>query len=1186
MTTKADHYLEQLEHARCEGSWEAVPELVRKVRKHAPVKSCLALVAETECAISNATLTGASPSGADAANDLDVARRLPRLQNALEQEKPGAEDGFQAQVCVGWLYWVVGDYALAFQSLPRLDEPDTQADLTSLVSEWSSVCALKSAYLRANCLMRDGSRVEALAALKSAALVLRRVEAGKGVRKQLRYWSELFLTEWCVIASEAIKQGQASREDPSVLAPFRAWATYWDVMQAPVTGGFGFKGSVPRRQVWSDYYMALSQVLQSDLSYEPGLVKSIPSDLSARSQLRTEVKFAETAYRSLLLAETTFPRADERREEVEVFVKVVVENWAILCGRGWREEDLGQGGRSAISRGVLETLYSAATRTFHSTAILRSLFYVHISLAEFDLAFKAFDSYLEIVKREKARVEKTGEVEPSLDSDDVVLETMSQAIMALCRYGPREAGEKARRLGAELEDWLSRLPPAQSAENGTNAIAEHATKRASHPTLAPKVVALAWQAIGLSQAHWSRLTSEASSRIEIQSKAIRCLRKSVATEFGRSKDIRALFSLALLLAERRELTAAIELTRSALMSKKDQDQSKTLICGPYWQERALIPLWHLLALLLSARQDYAMAFRACEGALDQFKDPSTLFGRPSSSFRVDNYDGAAASRLSDCPRGLVDDMDDSEKEGILEIKITQLALIELTEGSDMAVNTSYELLTMFTRLFGSITAQETPADTTTTQAPRTSGTFRSIRGSIFGTKTDRTAQSLRQPSASVAGDKSVVGASRPSTGHSVNAARPAIQVTADGDNQPGIPRQRRRSSAARPRSESRRRGSVKARNRSNSRPRPETAGAVIHKPTIVDGDAFFTPAQELDPIESFPLNGRGPPARSSSSRGKVVSMNSYLATAKPAEPMEISTEITQAPPHLLPLIELPKEKQTARRKAILIKIWLKIAGFYRRAGMLEDSKGAIAEAQKLVLGLETDSSLEPTDAAHAGWAVEKNLDDLRGDVWTELGLLALAQGQPLVARSDLEQVLVYCPNHPAATVNLCNILLDISSETLLPAPVVPPLDNVGSSDGPNQAPLQTRAKDSSKTLPLFPLGLADHSAPVSEPTSHVVDDEMAPPIPDDHLPAPYKATRLPLVDRLAARDRAFSLLTGLTRLGSGWGYSDAWFALARAYEESGQPDKAKEVLWWCVELEEAMGVRDWRCVGGGGGYLI
>lgn len=1107
--------------------------------------------------------------------DLDIANRLPKLQDAISEDSSNPEDRFQAQVCTGWLHWVVGDYRLAIQWLPQINDPATALDAATLALEWTHVCALKSAYLRANCLTRDGRTIEALDALRSAIPVLSRVESGKAIRKQLRYWSELFLTEYCMLSSEVVKQGDVTSEHPAVLAPFRSWASYWQVMQAPVTGGFGFKGSVPRRQVWRDYYMALSHILQSELPYEAGLIKRMPADLPPRGQLRTEIKYAEAAYRSLLLAETPFPRADEDRQEVEDFVRQAVKNWSVLCGRGWHDQDLGQGGRRAMSRGLLETLYSAATRTYHSTAILRSLFAVHLSLAEFDLAFKAFDSYLDIVKRGKARVDKTGEAEPGLDRDDTVLETMAQAIMALCRYGGRQAGEKARRLGAELEDWLSRLQ-VKGPQNGTGSIAEDEARSTLHPPVDPHVVALAWQAIGHSHAHWSRLTTEAGSRMEIQAKAVRCFRKSISSEFGRCKDIRSFFSLALLLAERRELTPAIDLVRSALMAAKGQDQGNDLLNGPYWQERTLIPLWHLLALLLSARQDYAMAFRACEGALEQFKDPTLLFGKSDPSFRGEHLE------VADFPRGLVDSLEDSEKESILEIKMTQLALIELTEGPDMAVNSSFELLTMFTRLFGNITAQAMPAESAPAQPPRTSATLRGIRGSIFGAKKDKSAPSTRMPSTALVSEKSASGPSRPSTAHSTATARPSIQVTAENDGQAMTSRPRADSAGQSRRRGSRRRNSLKKRNRSGSRHRPDTAGAVAHQATVVDGDVFFTPAQEPEQADLIPLPSRSPQGRLNSSKGKSNSVKSYLAAsaANKIEDPEPATEIVHAPPHLLPLIQFPEDQERAQRVTILVKIWLTVAGFYRRADMLEDSKGAIAEAQKLVQDLEMGSvSRRQAGSKSAGWAERKSVDDLWGDVWTEvrghdaeklrdgvltgpnqLGLLAVAQVQPLVARSDLEQALTYSADHPAATAGLCNILLDISSEKLLPAPVVPPLDCA------TPPPPQRRPQ---RSLAPGPLGLCPRRRGG-----------------DDGLPVAYKTARLPLADRLAARDRAFTLLTGLTRLGSGWDCSDAWFALARAYEESGQPDKAKEVLWWCVELEEAMAVRDWRCLGGGGGYLI
>ena len=88
-----------------------------------------------------------------------------------------------------------------------------------------------------------------------------------------------------------------------------------------------------------------------------------------------------------------------------------------------------------------------------------------------------------------------------------------------------------------------------------------------------------------------------------------------------------------------------------------------------------------------------------------------------------------------------------------------------------------------------------------------------------------------------------------------------------------------------------------------------------------------------------------------------------------------------------------------------------------------------------------------------------------------------------------------------------------------------------------------------------------------------------------HIPSAENQLSPPELSRLAARDRAFGLLSTLTKLGAGWDYSEAWYALARAYEESGQIEKAKEVLWWCVELEDTHPVRNWRNVALGGFVL-
>jgi hypothetical protein len=191
---------------------------------------------------------------------------------------------------------------------------------------------------------------------------------------------------------------------------------------------------------------------------------------------------------------------------------------------------------------------------------------------------------------------------------------------------------------------------------------------------------------------------------------------------------------------------------------------------------------------------------------------------------------------------------------------------------------------------------------------------------------------------------------------------------------------------------------------------------------------------------------------------------------------------------------------------------------------------------------------------------------------------------PYTALSDFEAALTHYADHPSAIVGLSNILLDIYTEPFPPAPSLP---SIG-SPSPNNIPLQstintstlrqginspvTATSATSYTLPtlqLGPLGIANpnQTSPPPKPSNSETTDSTA------------------LLDRLAARDRAYGLLSELTKLGSGWNYSEAWFAFARAQEEAGLIEKARDALWWCVELEEGRGVRNWNCVGAGG-YVL
>lgn len=160
------------------------------------------------------------------------------------------------------------------------------------------------------------------------------------------------------------------------------------------------------------------------------------------------------------------------------------------------------------------------------------------------------------------------------------------------------------------------------------------------------------------------------------------------------------------------------------------------------------------------------------------------------------------------------------------------------------------------------------------------------------------------------------------------------------------------------------------------------------------------------------------------------------------------------------------------------------------------------------------------------------------------------------ARTDFERALLHFPDHPQGIVGLANILLDIYSEDI-------PMEPTQSAE-------------------IAPLSLPQAKTP-SQQTS--AEPEQVKHHLTSHTPSAENRLSPPELSRLAARDRAFGLLSTLTKLGAGWDYSEAWYALARAYEESGQLEKAKEVLWWCVELEDTHPVRNWRSVAVGGFVL-
>lgn len=915
------------------------------------------------------------------------------------------EDEFQARVCLGWIHWLLGEPAVAAGQLPnRLEEEFTQLDGTNKESaEWTKVCAAKALFIKGSSMAKIGAVAEALETFESGLPILVAVSSAQNAGKELRVWAELFLTEFCIISSQAAKSKTTSISEIETLSAFRAWGKFWDSQGSTVTGGYAPHSKAPRRQVWMEYYITLSNLLRQDLPF-PAPERTISHATTlTRPQQRAELKSVEAKYEGLLLSEVRFPKADEVNEEVETFVDNVMRNWAILCGRSWREQDLGEGGAEAISRGVLDILYRAATKTFHSTAILRHLFTVHLSIAEFDLAFKAFDTYMEIVKRSRARIERTGETEPALDNDETVLRTTSECIKALCRYGSRQGAEKARDISRFVEDWLEKFHSVPRQDEHGRPLETRGTTDLGE-AIAPEVFALAWRCIGISHAQWARLTPDASLRSDIQLRAVKCLRKSLLPEYESTADAETVFALGTLLAERRELTAAIDVVKSGLLSAQSSRGRMNDVGshpGRFAKERSLVPLWHLMALLLSVRQEFSTAARSCEGAFEQFQDPRNLWGESDLDYRSDHLNEKSPPKQ----QGVVDDMDDFEKENILEVKITQLTLVEVLEGPEVAVNSSDELLNLYTRLFGdpqqAVTA---PLPSAPLRPPPKSsaGTIKSIKGSIFGRSHRSVRKSLTAP---IREEKSGSDATPQAIQTTANPPAPTIQVT----NESGGEAKQHNRLEKQPKIEKRlrRKSSAATRTRSISAGRRST---ITNPPAVVDGDEFYTPPSDSQDRGQWIDNDQRASQVGVAISDDTTINNSQQAMQQPLPPKSqqmahkekslkpASSDPAKAQDTRLPNVtaytsstspatRFPKRQQKLRRTSILVKVWLLISGFYRRASMYDDARGAIAEAQKLVQTVEAEISSDTTgtlSTSKSGWGGGKSVNELWGDVFSEV----------------------------------------------------------------------------------------------------------------------------------------------------------------------------------------------------------
>ncbi|KAL8756128.1 MAG: hypothetical protein Q9199_003156 [Rusavskia elegans] len=1017
---------------------------------------------------------------------------------------------------------------------------------------------------------------------------------------EYRIWTEQLLAQYGLLMHDSTKPdgtgGRPRLRTKETLAPFRAWAELprlgpaqsGNVAQSPAR----IKHQSPaRRRIWQLYYTSLSTILQQGLPYPPvGYGPSTPAQEMSTDNVKSmanlklqqsiELRRVESIYEDFLLKEVSFPKANEANVEVESWTDQVIANWRVISSSSWQNEDLGKGGKEAMTRNVLAILYRAATRTFHSTRVLRHLFTVHTALADFDLAAKAFDTYIELVAKGKARVDKSGEDEVGLDDDSSVLEATAAGLEMLCSYGRRKQLERAQEIAAVLEKWLEQIESSSkatvSAEDNPKDL-KNVRRKPGRP-VPEKAFAVAHRSLGICRAYWARLTYDVTSRPELQAKAIASFRTGLNRTLAPFQGGEIHYALAVLLAETRDIDGAIKSVKSTIALCTDEidgassgDQDDAFGPAENRTRKLLFKAWHLLAYLLSARHDFATAVASCDAAYELYGD---WIERPGHS-------------------RLTDRLSLAEREQILELKMSQVALSEILDGPEEAVNAGGDLLGLYKQLFD---YEDTPSSYPTANAallPRdttsppqsANGTVKSARRSIFGRSKDALAHIHHSGHHSGNGLNTLgtqQGAAENPT-FSVSLERQVDGQTSERRYQPphhlarqGSKKLHKRHSRKSMLSDHRARGA--STNRSSYTNGLD--GAVQALPSRIA--EMTRPSMESSYGGSSLESGRLSSEEVGVAVTHNVSSDRIRDSSVPAETSRsfpITAQSTQHkhenpgtafPKPLLPQSSIPSPESShpndslpdpiysptdLRRRALtlLTRIWLLIAQLYRDAAMPVDAQGALSEAFKHAKSIEAIVAAIESSAqalSEPGWGKVKSVAEVWADIHSEQAALHLQLGNSDSASEEFEKALGWFPDHNAATIGLCNMLLDYYSQKR-PA---------------SKSPAQFSSETKPKSKPILA------TLPTTQSSQTDASRQQRPNRSPEVSPT--------LLSRLAARDRAYGLLSMLTKSGQGWDDSDAWFALARVYEESGQEEKAKEALWWVVELEEGRPVRHWSCAGG------
>ncbi|TRM66755.1 hypothetical protein BD626DRAFT_483705 [Schizophyllum amplum] len=680
-------------------------------------------------------------------------------------------------------------------------------------------------------------------------------------------------------------------------------------------------------------------------------------------------------YHAILTASSKFPRAGERNTRVEDFVDLCVAVWetsgAYGDHAGW----------------VIDILWWATRLTFNSFRIYRHMTRLFYVSGDPELAKRTLRLYVQVVS--KAHQASDAGVGADADTDRQWVETLASGARMLC-------------------DIASSLPGLEGVElvREAGTLVEKAKTR-----LAAEEVGLA-ASIALAEGVYNSILALKEQNPHFRPERFASAHKAFMKSVELCGTPAGFFHLAVSLArpsDDQDLDAAISYTAFAMEGDPKE-----------------IRYWHLMALLLSAKEQWQAARAIVEEAeqigepqpepidgltpiaeLPTVEDGSTIDGLPSSS-TARPYDKQPIYALGD--EAEVPSSDDLLKPALdhpppsqqdllehsLQLRMTQIALTEYMDGPEGAAEQGVEIFQWVAEKRNGSTDSQRRASLDV----RRSQDLHSTTGMSTGGHSARpTVKPSGQEAAKAEDDHTANSSSIPIT---VSPATPSEQ------SHPPLSAAQEKIAAENPLPDRLSGGSrLSDRHSTHSRSRPKRMQQAL-KDRVHQGHArLSTISKKLG--SGVVRNGSLKRSRSAPDFDSMLRpASAYQASsihsrrrvsAMMSSPDLQDTQTPMPPPPALPPIESNSSanSRTARERRLLSDLWLMSAATFRRLDKIEQARGAIQEAEVR--------------------------DENNPAVWVQLGLYYTALGRTEAAVESLQKALFISPDDVPASIHLCRLYL-------------------------------------------------------------------------------------------------------------------------------------------------------------------